>query len=101
MSVQIHRCELELPAASKSKVNSGFVAGQLLFGSNVPQRASNVTPHCTETAQQEKTARRGQPERPTVCFGSNRAVLTVRNPFPVYPDNQTFSEAVGMSQSCH
>jgi hypothetical protein len=28
----------------------------------------------------------------------NGAVLTVRNPLPVYPDNQTFSEAVGMSQ---
>jgi hypothetical protein len=24
--------------------------------------------------------------------------LTVRNPLPVYPDKQTFSEAVGMSQ---
>jgi hypothetical protein len=28
--------KLELPAASKSKVNSGFVAGQRLSGSLVP-----------------------------------------------------------------
>jgi hypothetical protein len=28
--------KLELPAASKSKVNSGFFAGQLLSGSLVP-----------------------------------------------------------------
>jgi hypothetical protein len=30
--------KLELPVASKSKVNSGFVAGQLLSGSLVPWR---------------------------------------------------------------
>jgi len=29
------------------------------------------------------------------------AIFTVRNPLPVYPDNQTFSEALSMSQGCH
>ena len=53
MSVQIRRRgKLELPAASKSKVNSGFDTGQLLSGSLVPHRASNATLHCTETGQQ-------------------------------------------------
>jgi hypothetical protein len=30
----------------------------------------------------------------------NRVVLTVRRSLPVYPDTQTFSESVGMSQTC-
>jgi hypothetical protein len=46
--------KLELPVASKSKVNSGFVAGQLLSGLLVPWRASNFALHCTEPAQQKK-----------------------------------------------
>src|SRR5260370_36739765 len=29
-----------------------------------------------------------------------RAILTVRRSLPVYPDKQTFSEPVGMSQRC-
>jgi hypothetical protein len=40
--------EKRVPAASKSKVNSDFVAGQRLSGSLVPLRASIVTPHCTK-----------------------------------------------------
>jgi hypothetical protein len=30
-----------------------------------------------------------------------RVVLTLRQSLPVYPDKQTFSHAVGMSQNCH
>jgi hypothetical protein len=41
----------KLPAASGSRINSGFVAGQLLAGSLVPSRASIVTPHCTQRWQ--------------------------------------------------
>jgi hypothetical protein len=44
---------LERPAASKSKVNSGFRRWQLLRGAIVPWQASVVTRHCAETAQQE------------------------------------------------
>jgi hypothetical protein len=29
------------------------------------------------------------------------AVLAVRQSLPVYPEKQTFSESVGMSQRCH
>jgi hypothetical protein len=28
-------------------------------------------------------------------------VLTMRRPLPVFPDKQTFSQADGMSQTCH
>jgi hypothetical protein len=31
----------------------------------------------------------------------NRVVLTMRRPLPVFPDQRTFSESVGMSQRCH
>ena len=31
----------------------------------------------------------------------NRVVPTVRRSLPVYPDKQTFSVPVGMSQRCH
>src|SRR5713226_6180113 len=31
---------------------------------------------------------------------TNRVVLKVRHPLPVFPDKQTFSESVGMSQRC-
>jgi hypothetical protein len=31
----------------------------------------------------------------------NRAILTVGQSLPVYPDQRTFSEYVGMSQRCH
>ena len=30
----------------------------------------------------------------------NRVILTERRPLPPYPDQQTFSESVGMSQGC-
>ena len=33
--------------------------------------------------------------------GVIRAILTVRRSLPVYPEKQTFSEPVGMSQRCH
>ena len=30
----------------------------------------------------------------------SRVVLTARGSFPVYPDEQTFSQSIGMSQRC-
>jgi hypothetical protein len=30
----------------------------------------------------------------------NRVILTMRRPLPVYPDKQTFSASIGMSQRC-
>ena len=35
-----------------------------------------------------------------VAPGVNRAVLTVRQSLPVFPDKRTFSESVGMSKTC-
>jgi hypothetical protein len=43
MSVQIHRRETKTSGGVKIKGNSGFVPGQLLYGSLVPYRASIVT----------------------------------------------------------
>jgi hypothetical protein len=43
MSVQIHRCETKTSGGVQIKGNSGFVPGQLLYGSLVPYRASIVT----------------------------------------------------------
>jgi hypothetical protein len=40
--------KFELPAVFKSWVNFGFVAGQLLSGSLVPQCVSIGTPDCTK-----------------------------------------------------
>jgi hypothetical protein len=61
---------LELRAASESKVNSGYVAGQPLSGSLVPWRVSNVTLHCTGTAQQKN--RHGEHRlRPTFALGQS------------------------------
>ena len=54
LSIQIHRPETRNPAASKSKVYSGFVTGQPLSGSLVPYRASNVALNCSETGRHEK-----------------------------------------------
>jgi hypothetical protein len=34
-------------------------------------------------------------------MGVNLVILAVRRPLPVYPDEQTSSESVGMSQTCH
>lgn len=56
--------ELELPAASKSKVNSGFVVRQLLSGSLVPYRASSITLHRTGTGQQRRVADSLRDRRP-------------------------------------
>jgi hypothetical protein len=33
-------------------------------------------------------------------MGVNLVILAVRRPLPVYPDEQTSSESVGMSQTC-
>jgi hypothetical protein len=41
--------------------------------------------------------REGLAKRP---FGVKRVILTVRRSLPVYPDKQTFSDSVGMSQTC-
>src|ERR1700676_1232525 len=35
-----------------------------------------------------------------VAPGVNRAVLTVRQSLPVFPDKQTCSKSIGMSQRC-
>jgi hypothetical protein len=43
MSVQIHRRETKTSGGVKIKGNSGFVPGQLFYGSLVPYRASIVT----------------------------------------------------------
>ena len=51
VSVQIRRGETRLPGGVQIKGNSGFVSGQLLFGSLVPYRASIVTLRCTETVR--------------------------------------------------
>jgi hypothetical protein len=42
---------------------------------------------CTEVALQ-------------VCSGVNRVILTLRRRLPMYPDKQTFSESLCMSQRC-
>ena len=36
-----------------------------------------------------------------VAPGVNRVVLTVQRSLPVFPEKQTFSVSVGMSQKCH
>jgi hypothetical protein len=36
-----------------------------------------------------------------VAPGVNRVVLTVHRSLPVFPEKQTFSVSVGMSQKCH
>jgi hypothetical protein len=40
-------------------------------------------------------------DRADVADGSDRAILTAGQSLPVYPDQGTFSEYVGMSQRCH
>jgi hypothetical protein len=42
-----------------------------------------------------------RPRRAHQCLRwVNRVVLTVRRPLPLHPDNRTYAEQIGMSQTC-
>src|SRR6267142_5737525 len=78
--------KLELPAVSKSWVNSGFVAGQQLSGSLVPERASIVTPHCTKRWQSWRRSRQCSNNIPSIVsyidhrLGNTKLIMVLSPP---------------------
>jgi hypothetical protein len=74
----------------------GDVSQPYMFGTAYWSILLTLSNSCSAVERAEKVAQR----MAIVRFGFNRVTLTKRRSLPLYPDKQTFSESVGMSQRC-